>query len=193
MWTYNYNYSNELYHHGVKGMKWGIRRNRNKVSTTGKKRSKKDLTGPGEVKNAKQKMKDARHTSGYKDAKNAYKMVKKNYNECVKEYAKEIRSGETFVRRAFERVTGIDRALAKAHLYQKTAKYTTQYPVAKKIEEVKNTSTYRNGKVVVEEVMKTNGRRSSTYARVTIKEDDGSSSTWFMNDVEGAKKMARGR
>lgn len=28
MWTYNYNNSPELYHHGVKGMKWGVRRDR---------------------------------------------------------------------------------------------------------------------------------------------------------------------
>lgn len=28
MWTYNYN---ELYHHGVKGMKWGVRRERRKL------------------------------------------------------------------------------------------------------------------------------------------------------------------
>ena len=44
MWTYNYNYSNELCHYGVKGMKWGVRRNRklNTLSKIKNKRSRED-------------------------------------------------------------------------------------------------------------------------------------------------------
>ena len=39
MWTYNY--SNELYHHGVKGMRWGVR-NDKKLSGYRKKQSNQD-------------------------------------------------------------------------------------------------------------------------------------------------------
>ena len=29
MWTYNYIYPSELYHHGIKGQRWGVRRYQN--------------------------------------------------------------------------------------------------------------------------------------------------------------------
>lgn len=42
-----YNYSNELYHHGIKGQKWGVRRYQNKdgsLTAAGKRNKKKERT-----------------------------------------------------------------------------------------------------------------------------------------------------
>ena len=68
MWSYNY--SDELYHHGIKGQRWGIRRYQNKDGTltpAGKKRAAK-LESEYEKVTGK-KMGDASQTSSKKSMK----------------------------------------------------------------------------------------------------------------------------
>jgi hypothetical protein len=90
----------ELYHHGVKGMKWGVRK----------------VVRKRDVKQARAEMKAARHTPEYKAAKAKYNMTKKSYKGLVREYTKEINAGQSFVYRTFGTVTGISKLLAKAHI-----------------------------------------------------------------------------
>lgn len=60
---YNYYTSGELYHYGVKGMRWGVRRFQNEdgsLTKAGEKRYGKEVTAAKEkLKQAKQEAKDA--------------------------------------------------------------------------------------------------------------------------------------
>ena len=82
MWEYNYNYSNELYHYGVKGMKWGVRRYQNSdgsLNAAGRARqSYKD--SKKELKTAR---KELRKSGGFgMNAIRKYETAEKKYNDA---------------------------------------------------------------------------------------------------------------
>ena len=80
MWSYNYN--DELYHHGIKGMKWGVRRTQSQLGhdtgETNSKKSKRQLKAE-----AKQLKKDQKAWD-----KNFNKNWTKAYNKAADESTK---------------------------------------------------------------------------------------------------------
>lgn len=60
MREYNYSISSDLYHHGIKGMRWGVRRFQDKngrLTSAGKKRYSDDTTGDSKPKKSKHRLK----------------------------------------------------------------------------------------------------------------------------------------
>ena len=74
MWTYNY--SDELYHHGVKGMKWGVRNERKE-----------------EYKDVRKSLRDA-HKAVNRQYRLANKVTMKNYKNAHKENRNLYKSGK---------------------------------------------------------------------------------------------------
>ena len=75
---WNYTHSEELYHHGIKGMKWGVRRYQNKDGT---------LTAAGRKRAAKSSYKLAKKEAGNKWGDKETKIDDKDYR-ARKEYYK---------------------------------------------------------------------------------------------------------
>lgn len=73
MWQYNYGYSNELYHHGILGQRWGVRRYQNKDGT---------LTAAGKKRISKEYEKAAIKTTKRLN-KNSTKMYIDSYNRAA--------------------------------------------------------------------------------------------------------------
>ena len=78
MWKYNYVNSTELYHYGVKGMKWGIRRYQNKDGTLTEKGKKRITKRLGKNNNTNYNLPKFIRRKIFKDSAKTYTFLREN-------------------------------------------------------------------------------------------------------------------
>ena len=145
MWTYNYSqYSDELYHHGVKGMKWG-RRKRDYHSTgvrsaIARKKNQKVDEGFNEWKENAKKRSDAIDLGKKANAsKMAYennrsdKNLKKQYKTDKKAYKKALSKNTTYRKGQVRKETGSDLSRKYLSEAKKVKKQLTADPSNKQL------------------------------------------------------------
>lgn len=145
MWTYNYSqYSDELYHHGVKGMKWG-RRKRDYHSTgvrsaIARKKNQKVDEGFDEWKENAKKRSDAIDLGKKANAsKMAYennrsdKNLKKQYKTDEKAYKKALSKNTTYRKGQVRKETGSDLSRKYLSEAKKVKKQLTADPSNKQL------------------------------------------------------------
>ena len=145
MWTYNYSQSSdELYHHGVKGMKWGVRKS--KCHSTGvraaiaRKKNQKVDEGFNEWKENAKKRSDAIDLGKKANAsKMAYennrsdKNLKKQYKTDEKAYKKALSKNTTYRKGQVRKETGSDLSRKYLSEAKKVKKQLTADPSNKQL------------------------------------------------------------
>lgn len=127
MWSYN----NELYHHGIKGMRWGVRRYQNKDGT---------LTPAGKRRYAD----DPEARSAVEVAKKNVKKANADYAKATNEYNKKTLGGLVYNKEATQKLLDSSRKVKYAKEDLKDAKTKLKIPSKKSKRELALEQEYQN-------------------------------------------------
>ena len=98
MWEYNYNpYPNELYHYGILGMKWGVRRYQNKDGSYTKLGMERYRKAESAYNSAKKNYNDAKNggnNAQIKSTKRSMQNAKKKLNSAYKQLSNDYRADQ---------------------------------------------------------------------------------------------------